>query len=42
MIPKSGCRFSEKIILKRQTKAKQRINLKLFRFSMRASVEAAA
>jgi hypothetical protein len=31
-----------KIILKRQTKAKQRINLKLFRFSMRASVEAAA
>jgi len=29
MIPKSGYRFSEKIVLKQQVKAKQRINLKI-------------
>jgi hypothetical protein len=33
MIPKSGCRFSEKIMLKQQAKAKYQINLKSFRFS---------
>jgi hypothetical protein len=33
MIAKSGYRFSEKIMLKQQAKAKYRINLKLFRFS---------
>jgi DNA-binding winged helix-turn-helix (wHTH) protein len=33
MIPKSGYRFSEKIMLKQQAKAKQRTNLKSFRFS---------
>jgi hypothetical protein len=33
MIPKSGNRFSEKIMLKQQAKAKSRINLKSFRFS---------
>jgi hypothetical protein len=33
MIPKSGYRFSEKVMLKQQAKAKQRINLKSFRFS---------
>jgi hypothetical protein len=33
MIPKSGRRFSEKIMRKRQAKAKFRINLKSFRFS---------
>jgi hypothetical protein len=32
MIPKSGHRFSEKIMLKQQAKAKCRINLKSFRF----------
>jgi hypothetical protein len=36
MIPKSGYRFSEKIMLKQQAKAKRRINLKSFRFSRRA------
>jgi hypothetical protein len=33
MIPKSGCRFSEKIMIKQQAKAKYRINLKSFRFN---------
>jgi hypothetical protein len=33
MIPKSGYRLSEKIMLKQQAKAKYRINLKSFRFS---------
>jgi hypothetical protein len=33
MIPKSGYRFSEKIILKQQAKAKSRLNLIPFRFS---------
>jgi hypothetical protein len=33
MIPKSGYRFSEKIMLKQQAKAKYRINLKSFCFS---------
>jgi hypothetical protein len=33
MIPKSGRRFSEKILLKQQAKAKYRINLKSIRFS---------
>jgi len=33
MIPKSGYRFSEKIMLKQQTKAKWRFNLISFRFS---------
>jgi DNA-binding winged helix-turn-helix (wHTH) protein len=33
MIPKSGYRFSEKIMLKQQAKAKQRTNLKSFRFT---------
>jgi len=33
MIRKSGYRFSEKIMLKQQAKAKNRINLKSFRFS---------
>jgi hypothetical protein len=33
MIPKSGCRFSEKIMFKQQAKAKYRFNLKSFRFS---------
>jgi hypothetical protein len=33
MIPKSGSRFSEKIMLKQQAKAKWRFNLKSFRFS---------
>jgi len=32
MIRKSGYRFSEKIMLKQQAKAKYRINLKSFRF----------
>jgi hypothetical protein len=32
MIPKSGCRFSEKIMLKQEAKAKYRIDLKSFRF----------
>jgi len=32
MIPKSGYRFSEKIMLKEQAKAKWRFNLKPFRF----------
>jgi hypothetical protein len=36
MIPKSGRRFSEKIMLKQQAKAKYLINLKSFRFSWRA------
>jgi hypothetical protein len=31
MIPKSGCRFSDKIMLKQQAKAKYRIDLKPFR-----------
>jgi hypothetical protein len=35
MIRKSGHRFSEKIMLKQQAKAKYRINLKSFRFSRR-------
>jgi hypothetical protein len=33
MIPKSGYRFSEKIMLKQQAKAKWRFNLIPFRFS---------
>jgi hypothetical protein len=33
MIPKSGRRFSEKIMLKKQAKAKYRTDLKSFRFS---------
>src|ERR1700746_2786719 len=33
MIPKSGYRFSEKIMLKQQAKAKWRFNLMPFRFS---------
>src|ERR1700745_4429348 len=33
MIPKSGYRFSEKIMLKQQAKAKPRFNLIPFRFS---------
>jgi hypothetical protein len=33
MIPKSGYRFSEKIMLKQQAKAKYRIDLKSFRLS---------
>jgi len=33
MIPKSGYRFSEKIMLKQKAKAKCRINLNSFRFS---------
>jgi hypothetical protein len=35
MIPKSGYRFSEKIMLKQQAKAKSRFNLIPFRFSER-------
>jgi len=35
MIRKSGCRFSEKIMLKKQAKAKYRINLKSFRCGAR-------
>jgi hypothetical protein len=37
MIPKSGYRFSEKIMLKQQAKAKSRFNLIPFRFSAAAS-----
>jgi hypothetical protein len=37
MIPKSGCRFSEKIMLKQQAKAKYRFDQKSFRFSGRDS-----
>jgi len=33
MIPKSGYRFSEKIMLKQQAKAKYRLDLKPYRFS---------
>jgi hypothetical protein len=33
MIPKSGYRFSEKIMLKQQAKAKYRIDQKSFRFN---------
>jgi hypothetical protein len=33
MIPKSGYRFSEKIMLKQQTKAKCQFDFKSFRFS---------
>jgi hypothetical protein len=33
MIPKSGDRFSQKIMLKQQAKAKSRLNLISFRFS---------
>jgi hypothetical protein len=33
MIPKSGCRFSDEIMLKQQAKAKYRKKLKSFRFS---------
>jgi hypothetical protein len=33
MIPKSGYRFSEKIMLKQQAKAKGRFTLRSFRFS---------
>jgi len=36
MIPKSGCRFSEKIMLKHETKAKWRFSLISFRFRTRA------
>jgi hypothetical protein len=35
MIPKSGCRFSERIVLKQQAKAKCRFNQKSFRFSVK-------
>jgi hypothetical protein len=35
MIRKSGYRFSEKIMLKQQAKAKCRFNLNSFRFSVR-------
>jgi hypothetical protein len=34
MIPKSGYRFSGKIMLKQQVKAKGRLNLKPFRFRL--------
>jgi DNA-binding winged helix-turn-helix (wHTH) protein len=34
MIPKRGYRFSEKIMLNQQAKAKGRFNLKPFRFSL--------
>jgi hypothetical protein len=34
MIPKSGNRFSDKIMLKQKAKAKRRFNLKSFRFSV--------
>jgi hypothetical protein len=37
MMPKSGHRFSEKIMLKQQAKATHRFNLKSFRFSAPAS-----
>jgi hypothetical protein len=37
MIPKSGCGFSEKIMLKQQAKAKYRVDLKSFRFSRKKS-----
>jgi len=37
MIPKSGNRFSEKIMLKQQPKAKWRFNLKPFRFKAAAA-----
>jgi recombinational DNA repair protein RecR len=37
MIPKSGYRFSEKIMLKQQAKAKSQFNLIPFRFSAAAS-----
>jgi len=33
MVPKSGYRFSEKIMLKQEAKAKCRLNLTPFRFS---------
>jgi hypothetical protein len=36
MMPKSGYRFSEKIMLKQQAEAKCRFNLKSFRFSATA------
>jgi hypothetical protein len=36
MIPKSGCRFSEKIMLKEKAKAKFQFNVKSFRFSVSA------
>jgi hypothetical protein len=39
MIPKSRCRFSEKIMLKQDAKAKYRINLKSFRFTVVAPAE---
>jgi hypothetical protein len=35
MIRKNGCRFSEKIMLKKQAKAKYRINLESFRCGVR-------
>jgi heme-degrading monooxygenase HmoA len=40
MIPKSGYRFSEKIMLQQQAKAKYRINVKSFRFSVSQSAAA--
>jgi hypothetical protein len=39
MIPKSGYRFSEKIMLKQHAKAKWRFNLKSFRFSLFRTLE---
>jgi hypothetical protein len=39
MIPKSGRRSSEKIMLKQDAKAKYRINLKSFRFTAVAPAE---
>ncbi len=39
MIPKSGHRFSEKIMLKQQAKAKGRFNLKPFRFRTSSDAE---
>jgi hypothetical protein len=38
MIPKNGYRFSEKITLEQQPKAKWRFNLKSFRFSSAVGV----
>jgi gamma-glutamyltranspeptidase / glutathione hydrolase len=38
MIPKSGCRFSEKIMFTQQAKTEERIKLKSFRFSLALAV----
>src|SRR5690242_10927514 len=40
MIPKSGYRFSEKIMLKQKAKAKSQFNPKLFRFSCKPAFPA--